>query len=406
MFNTTTHIKLILSNIVTESDIYNNYSYRLCVNWEIEKKHETHPKKLEFNIDKPETGLKKIDFNTNVSNNEIDDMNNIEAVHPSGDLTNDDYSNIEDYDTQHERANRNNNVYTLVEDKLQLSHQLKDPNKTNDWKTKNSHEDELVVTYDNNAVLRPRIFYLLYIRPNGRGNNHLIFKLSTQKILVTMKYQPVHVPEDAIKTKDETDSFNNKIQFNHFGSDHFTVQDAHSNNNEEDDQPHFNDENNSEDENHDELDSSPQLNGMKPNKIIDQENQILLTVGSSNFTRISVNKHTGITSTSTSLQDLFLQYLHKTIMTILCLQTFLLVSLHEDILRYLYNGISTNVHLLLPILTSLRNEVLQPSLQNKFLQLSLLVSLRNRVLQSSLLMSLRSGILHQSLLTAIQNEFL
>ena len=67
------HQELILSNIVTESDIYNNYSYTSCVNWEIEKTPETHPKKLEFNIDKPDTGLKKIDFNLIV----IDDDNEI-----------------------------------------------------------------------------------------------------------------------------------------------------------------------------------------------------------------------------------------------------------------------------------------------------------------------------------------
>ena len=39
-----THKELILSNTLTESDIYNNYSYTSCVNWEIEKTPETHPK--------------------------------------------------------------------------------------------------------------------------------------------------------------------------------------------------------------------------------------------------------------------------------------------------------------------------------------------------------------------------
>ena len=93
-----THQESILLNIIIESDIYNNYNYVLCVNWEIEKTPEIHPKKLEFNIDKPETGLKKIDFNINVNVNEIDDMNNEKVFHPSGDLTNDDYSNIEDHE--------------------------------------------------------------------------------------------------------------------------------------------------------------------------------------------------------------------------------------------------------------------------------------------------------------------
>ena len=68
--------------------------YNSCVNWEIEKTPETHPKKLEFDIDKPEIGLKKIDFNIIVNNNEIDDMNSYKVVHPSDDLPDDVYSNI------------------------------------------------------------------------------------------------------------------------------------------------------------------------------------------------------------------------------------------------------------------------------------------------------------------------
>ena len=56
-----TYQKSILSNIVTESDINDNYSYTSCVNWEIEKTSET-PLKKEFYIDNPETGLKKTNF--------------------------------------------------------------------------------------------------------------------------------------------------------------------------------------------------------------------------------------------------------------------------------------------------------------------------------------------------------
>ena len=62
-----THQEAILSNLVTESNVYNNYSYVSFVDWEIEKTPEAHPKKLEFNIDKPETDLKKIDLNINVN---------------------------------------------------------------------------------------------------------------------------------------------------------------------------------------------------------------------------------------------------------------------------------------------------------------------------------------------------
>ena len=88
-----THQKSIISNTVTESDIYNNYSYTSCVNWEIEKTSETPSKKLEFNIDKPETGLKKIDFNIITNNDEINVMNNNKMDFYSNTLTNDMYSN-------------------------------------------------------------------------------------------------------------------------------------------------------------------------------------------------------------------------------------------------------------------------------------------------------------------------
>ena len=88
-----TYQESILLNIVTESDIYDNYCYTSCDIWEIEKTSETHPKKLEFNINKPETGLKKIDFNIIVNNNEIDDMNDNKIVYPSDDLTDDVYNN-------------------------------------------------------------------------------------------------------------------------------------------------------------------------------------------------------------------------------------------------------------------------------------------------------------------------
>ena len=84
-----------------------------------------------------------------------------------------------------------------------------------------------------------------------------------------MKYQPIHVPKDLIQAINETNSFNNKFQTDYFDSDHFIVQDDHSDNYEDNGRTHFNNENNSEDENYDELDSSQQLTGMKPNKIVD-----------------------------------------------------------------------------------------------------------------------------------------
>ena len=135
------------------------------VNEEIEKTPETHPKKLEFNIDNSEIGLKKIDFNIIVNNNEIDDMNNHKIVHPSDNLVDNMCSNINYNNVQQEQTNRNNS-YTLADNKLQLSSDLEDSNKTDDWKSTNSHKGELVIAYDTNAgnnTLRPRTFYALYI---------------------------------------------------------------------------------------------------------------------------------------------------------------------------------------------------------------------------------------------------
>ena len=100
--------ELMLSNIVIESDIYNNYSYTSCVNWDIEKTPETHQKKLEFNIHKPEIGLKKIDFNIIANKDKIDDMNDNKTVHPSDDLANDVHSNIEE----------NKSLYTIASNQL------------------------------------------------------------------------------------------------------------------------------------------------------------------------------------------------------------------------------------------------------------------------------------------------
>ena len=126
-----THQESILSNTVTESDIYDNYSYTSCINWEIEKTPETHSKKLEFNIDKPETGLKKINFNIIINNDAIDDMNDNKIVHPSDDLADDMYNNI-DHDNVHQEQTNHNNLYTLANNELQLSSDLEDPNEADD----------------------------------------------------------------------------------------------------------------------------------------------------------------------------------------------------------------------------------------------------------------------------------
>ena len=89
-----------------------------------------------------------------------------------------------------------------------------------------------------------------------------------------------------------------------------------------------------------------------------------------NSTSVCV-KQNGTTNTSTFIQCLFVQYLHKVVITILCLQPFVLMSLHEDTLRHLYKDIYTVIHLLSYLLTFLTSEIPQQplltSLQSKFL---------------------------------------
>ena len=92
-------------------------------------------------------------------------------------------------------------------------------------------------------------------------------------------------------------------------------------------------------------------------------------------------KHTGITSTSTFLQGLFLRCPLEVLNSIVSLQPSLQVSLQDDILRHFYRGIS--------MVMSLRSSLLI-SLRSGFLRVSLLASLRSEFLQSSLLTSLRN----------------
>ena len=105
---------------------------------------------------------------------------------------------------------------------------------------------------------------------------------------------------------------------------------------------HSNDMDDSEDESYDELDCSQQLNGMESYKIVEQENQDLLTMRSSKSTSVSV-EHNGTTSTNTFLQCLFTQYLQEVVITILCLQLFLQLSLRRPLHSYTLTTISTNI---------------------------------------------------------------
>ena len=139
-----THQKSILSNTVTENDTYGNYSYTSCVNWEIEKTSETPSQKLKFYIDNPKTGLKKIDFNIITNKDEIIDLNDNIRDHYNNDLTDDMYNNI-DHNNVDQKQTTHNSIYTLADNKLQLSSDLEDL----DWNSTDSHKGELIIAYDN-----------------------------------------------------------------------------------------------------------------------------------------------------------------------------------------------------------------------------------------------------------------
>ena len=128
------------------------------------------------------------------------------------------YNNIDCHNVQQEQT-IHNSLCTLADNELHLNSDLEDSNEADDWKSTNSHKGELVIAYDSKAgsnTLHPRVFYVLYIKPDGDSKGHLIYKLSADQILVTMKYQSVPVPEDLIKTMKKTDSSDNKIQIDHF----------------------------------------------------------------------------------------------------------------------------------------------------------------------------------------------
>ena len=221
------------------------------------------------------------------------------------------------------------------------------PNRTNDWKSTNSHISELIITYNNktgNNTLHPKVFYVLYIKPNGDNNYHLIYDLLRDKIAVIMNYQSVPVPEDLIEPMNRTESSNNKIQVDHFDIEQSIVQVDYSNNNEYESKTLNNNKNDSENKDTDELGNSQHLDDLMSDKIVDHEDKHILTKESYNSTSISVNGSTNINTPILSLflqcvyelRGLSLQYLHKTVITILYLLCiYEITSIDEHILSSL-----------------------------------------------------------------------
>ena len=145
-------------------------------------------------------------------------MNNNKMVCHNDNLANNVDCNINHKNVQQEQTTHNS-LYTLTNYKIQLNYDLEDPNGTNEWKSTNSHKIELIIAYDNNNrnnTLHPKVFYALYIEPNGDNSSHLIYDLSKDKIVVTTNYQSVPVLADTFEPTNRTKSSNNKIQNDHF----------------------------------------------------------------------------------------------------------------------------------------------------------------------------------------------
>ena len=98
------------------------------------------------------------------------------------------------------------------------------------------------MTYNNNSsnkTLYLRTFYVLYIRPNDNGTNHLISELSTRQLLTTPKYKPVPMPEDLIETISKMVTFTNNIQTIHFDRDQHTAQQDYFGTTQDDNQEQY-----------------------------------------------------------------------------------------------------------------------------------------------------------------------
>ena len=198
-----------------------------------------YSKKLEFNTNKPETSLKKIDFNI-----------------------------INDFDE--------------IDDKI----------------------DNKV----GNKTLCLRACYALYVKLNNNSNGHLIYRSSTDQIVVTKDYRTVPAPEALVDTTSKTDAYDKKSQVDNLDTIQSKVHDDQFNNNDDD--------------------------------------------GNNPFS----NKD---------------QYLHGILSAILPLQTSLTMPIHENILHHIQDDISKFVHIISSLLMYQRNKILRSSLltspQSKFL---------------------------------------
>ena len=65
---------------------------------------------------------------------------------------------------------------------------------------------ELVIAYgvaSSNKTTDARAFFALYIRPNDSSTGHMVFKLSTKRLVTTPKCKPKPMAEDVVEVVNE-----------------------------------------------------------------------------------------------------------------------------------------------------------------------------------------------------------
>ena len=112
------HHKSIILGLFVDNDLDNNDSYASDADHKIRRE--------------PETDLKKIEFNIDVKDDKINDLNNKDTVHFKDGLADDKNTDIKGSGVQYKQDARRNRCCTPVKNELQLSNQLGGHNEAND----------------------------------------------------------------------------------------------------------------------------------------------------------------------------------------------------------------------------------------------------------------------------------
>ena len=145
------------------------------------------------------------------------------------------------------------------------------------------------------------------INSNDDNNDHVIYDISRDKIVVTTNYQSVPVPTDLFEPTNRTESSNNKIQVDYFDVKHPIIRMEDYNNNEYKSRTPNSNKDDSEDGDTDELGNTQHLNDLMSDKIVDHEDQVMVTEESYKYAGVSMNESTNIDNHTSSL---FLQCLY------------------------------------------------------------------------------------------------